>query len=176
MGVLETRRLILRELKPQDQGELAKVLCDQEAMRYYPHPFSEEEAAGWIRWNMDNYRQYGHGLWAVIRREGGVFLGDCGITIQEIEGRQLPELGYHIIPAFGGRGYATEAAAACVTYAFETLGMDELYSYTTPANIPSRRVAEKIGMKEAGRFRKEIDGRIWEEVLHRIEKKEIQEK
>jgi RimJ/RimL family protein N-acetyltransferase len=176
MGISITSRLILRELTPDDQDELAKVLSEVEAMRYYPHPFSDAEVAGWIRWNMDNYHKYGHGLWGVIRREDGVFLGDCGITMQEIEGRELPELGYHIIPAYGGRGYATEAAAACVTYAFETLGIDVLYSYTTPANIPSRRVAEKIGMKEAGRFQKEIEGQIYEEVLHFLEKKEGQGK
>lgn len=176
MDILETNRLILRELAPEDQDELSKVLSDADAMRYYPHPFSKTEVAGWIRWNMDHYRKYGHGLWAVIRREGGVFLGDCGITMQEIEEKELPELGYHIIPAYGGRGYATEAAAACAAYAFETLGMDVLYSYTSPANRPSRRVAEKIGMKEAGRFRKEIGGQTYEEVLHSLEKNKGREK
>ena len=170
MDILETGRLVLRELTPEDTDELSKVLTDAGAMRYYPHPFSGEEVAGWIRWNLNNYRKYGHGLWAVIRKDDGVFLGDCGITIQEIEGKALPELGYHIIPAYGGKGYATEAAAACIQYAFETLGMDVLYSYTTPENIPSRRVAEKIGMREAGRFKKEIGGKSYEEVLHRIKK------
>jgi len=170
-AIIATSRLILRELTPKDQDELARVLSDADAMRYYPHPFTGEEVEGWIRWNMENYEKYGYGLWAVIRKADGVFLGDCGITMQEIEGRELPELGYHIIPAYGGRGYATEAAAACVRYAFEHLGMDVLYSYTTPANIPSRRVAEKIGMEAAARFRKRIGDHMYEEVLHRIEKR-----
>lgn len=170
MKILETERLILRELAPEDRDDLAKVLSDAEAMRYYPHPFSEKEVEGWIRWNTENYRKYGYGLWAVIRREDGVFLGDCGITMQEIEGRELPELGYHIIPAYGGRGYATEAAAACMDYAFGILNMDTLYSYTTPENLPSRRVAEKIGMKVVKRFTKEIAGGTYQEVLHCIEK------
>jgi RimJ/RimL family protein N-acetyltransferase len=69
----------LRELEVSDKNELSKVLSDPESMQYYPHSFSEEEVENWIRWNVENYRKYNHGLWAVILEEDGKFIGDCGI-------------------------------------------------------------------------------------------------
>ncbi len=121
MIILETERLYLRELVPSDTKELRKVLSDPESMQYYPHPFSEEEVDKWILWNIENYHNYQHGLWAVILKEGQVFLGDCGITMQNIENEIVPEIGFHIIKEYSKRGYATEAARACKDYAFQVL-------------------------------------------------------
>ena len=94
--IIETKRLYLRELDILDLDDLSKILSDSESMRYYPHPFSRKEVSKWIKWNIDNYHRYNHGLWAVILKENETFLGDCGITVQEIENSKLPELGYHI--------------------------------------------------------------------------------
>jgi RimJ/RimL family protein N-acetyltransferase len=129
-----------------DKDDLAEILSDEEAMRYYPHPFSPQEVENWITWNMKNYATYGFGLWAVILKETGDFLGDCGITMQTIDGEPFPEIGYHIKKAYWNRGFATEAAKACRDYAFEVLGYEEIYSYMTIHNTPSRRIAEKVGM------------------------------
>lgn len=172
MNIIETERLTLRELTLDDQNDLARVLSDAESMAHYPHPFTASEVEGWIRWSLANYKTHGYGLWAVIRREDGVFLGDCGITRQEIEGNQLPELGYHIIKEYWGNGYASEAAAACIAYAFDDLGMDAVYSYTTPDNLASRRVAEKNGMVLVKTFKKELYGKAYEEVLYCLKRED----
>lgn len=147
MKIIETERLYLRELTMEDKEEWAKVLSDVESMKFYPHPFSEKEVENWINWNIDNYKKYKHGLWAVILKDGDIFLGDCGITIQNIDGEVVPEMGFHIIKDYCKKGYATEAAIACKKYAFEVLNYEKLYSYTILENIPSQKVAQKVGMK-----------------------------
>ncbi|MBN1467576.1 MAG: GNAT family N-acetyltransferase [Fusobacteriaceae bacterium] len=147
MKIIETERLYLRELTMEDKEEWAKVLSDIESMRFYPHPFSEKEVENWINWNIDNYKKYKHGLWAVILKDGDIFLGDCGITMQNIDGEVVPEMGFHIIKDYCKKGYATEAAIACKKYAFEVLNYEKLYSYTILENIPSQKVAQKVGMK-----------------------------
>lgn len=144
--ILETNRLILRELTPDDLHRLHPMLSDPDAMQHYPHPFSLDETRAWISRNLERYAADGFGLWAVIRREDGAFLGDCGITMQRIMGRPVPEIGYHIGREFTCCGYASEAARACLEYAFDTLGFDRVYCYMKHTNAASRRVAEKIGM------------------------------
>ena len=166
--IMETERLYLRELKRNDAAELADILCDPDAMRYYPGPFSIEQVRNWIQWNIDNYERYHHGLWAVILKKGEIFIGDCGITIQEIEGEKLPELGYHIKKEHCNRGYATEAAKACIRYAFSKFKYDELYTYTRYDNIPSIKVAEKNGMQFVKYFKKSVMGVDVKEALYRI--------
>lgn len=146
MKIIETKRLYLRELLIDDQKELMKVLSDSESMKFYPHPFSEEEVEKWIQWNIENYKKYKHGLWAVILKEGEIFIGDCGITMQNIENEIVPEIGFHIIKEYCNRGFATEAALACKEYAFKVLNYPKVFSYTTLPNIPSQKVAQKIGM------------------------------
>ena len=116
-------------------------------MKYYPKVFDEEKVEKWIQWNIENYSKYNHGLWAVILKEGEVFLGDCGITMQRIEDEVVPEIGFHIIKNYCNKGYATEAALACKEYAFEVLNYSRVFSITNERNIPSQKVAEKIGMK-----------------------------
>lgn len=154
MKILETQRLYLRELTIADKQELMKVLSDPESMEFYPHPFSEAEVERWIRWNIENYKRYNHGLWAVIRKEGDLFIGDCGITMQDIGGETVPEIGFHIIKDYWNKGYATEAARACMDYAFKFLYYPKVFSYTTVRNVPSQKVAKKIGMQIYKHFEK----------------------
>lgn len=92
--ILKTERLVLREFVPEDFEALYAILSDAETMRHYPKPFDEAKVRGWIEWNLENYRKYGFGLWAMELKETGEFLGDCGITMQTIDGEQLPEIGY----------------------------------------------------------------------------------
>ncbi|MEN1969062.1 GNAT family N-acetyltransferase [Lentibacillus sp. N15] len=157
---METKRLYLRQLLMEDKDELSRVLSDSESMQYYPHPFSEEEVRNWIQWNMENYKRYNHGLWAVILKDGDKFIGDCGITMQTIKGETVPEIGFHIIKEYWNKGYATEAAFACKEYAFHVLGYTKIFSYTTLRNISSQKVAEKIGMKTYTFFEKNGEQQI----------------
>ncbi len=169
--IIETKRLYLRELRIEDSDELGKILTDPETMAYYPRPFTMEEVKTWIKRNINSYQTNRHGLWAVILKDSNVFIGDCGITIQDIDGERLPELGYRINKDYCNKGYATEAAKACMDYAFSTLNIQTLYTYTDSLNIPSMKVAEKNGMNFVKRFSKEVMGKLVEEVLYSIELK-----
>ncbi|MGE0076450.1 MAG: GNAT family N-acetyltransferase [Bacteroidales bacterium] len=150
--IFETERLFLRELTLQDMPNLSLVLSDRESMKHYPHAFSAEEVKKWIERNIARYKNDGFGLWAVIRKDDNQFLGDCGITLQNIDGDILPEIGFHIIKSFCNMGYATEAAEACKKYALETLGFKSIYSYSEIGNKPSQRVSAKIGMSKVKTF------------------------
>lgn len=160
MIILETKRLYLREMRIEDKKELMQVLSDPESMQFYPHPFNDEEVEKWIQWNIENYEKYKHGLWAVIHKEDGVFIGDCGITMQMISNETVPEIGFHIIMKYCNNGFATEAAFACKEYAFKVLHYPKIYSYTTIRNISSQKVAHKIGMRFNKYFEKNGETQI----------------
>ena len=154
-SIIETPRLFLRQLTLEDASNLALVLSDQESMRHYPHAFSDEEVRKWIERNIERYKNEGFGLWAVIRKTDNQFLGDCGITLQNIDGDVLPEIGFHIIKTFCNMGYATEAAQACKKYAIEVLGFKSIYSYYEAGNKASQRVSSKIGLAKVKTFEKD---------------------
>jgi [ribosomal protein S5]-alanine N-acetyltransferase len=143
--VLETSRLILREFVPEDVGALARVISDPETMRFYPSPFDRAEVEEWIARNIRRYAN-GYGLWAVDLKATGEMIGDCGITLQEVDGDRLPEIGYHLRREMWGQGFATEAARACRDYGFRALEADLLISLIRPGNVASCRVAERNGM------------------------------
>ncbi|RLL45534.1 N-acetyltransferase [Oceanobacillus piezotolerans] len=160
MKILETERLYLRELALSDAKELSKVLSDPESMQYYPEPFDSERVERWIHLNMDHYKRYHHGLWAVILKDRDIFIGDCGITMQVVDRETVPEIGFHIIKSYWNRGYATEAALACKDYAFHVLQFPKVFSYTNINNVPSQKVAKKIGMQEYKIFEKNGERQI----------------
>lgn len=143
-AVLETARLTLRPLTLDDVDGLLEIFGDPEAMWAYPSTKDRAQTAGWIRWAMASYEANGWGLWAVIRRDDGRFLGDCGPMLQPVEGEEVPELGYHILRAEWGEGYATEAALACRDWFFANTTHDRLVSIVWPPNTASRRVAERV--------------------------------
>lgn len=144
--VMETGRLLLRHLQLDDLDDLAAIVGDPAGMRHYPHPFTRPETRDWILRNRARYAEHGHGLWAVILKETGEFVGDCGLTIQTLEGVDELEVGYHIKRSHWRRGLATEAALACRDFAFDALNRDRLVCITSPGNFASRGVAEKLGM------------------------------
>jgi len=144
MWILATERLALRQFTSDDINNLMQIFADPEAMRFYPAPFSREKTEGWIRWSLDSCEKNGFGLWAVVRKEDGLFLGDCGLMLQPVEERTELEIGYHILRREWGHGYATEAACACRAYAFSTLAYPRVVSIVDPLNIASRHVAAKV--------------------------------
>ena len=145
--VIETPRLILREFLTHDAEALACVISDPETMRFYPAPFDRQGVEGWIARNIRRYEKDGHGLWAIDLKSTGEMIGDCGITLQEVDGEPLPEIGYHLRRDMWGQGFATEAARACRDYGFDSLKAEFLISLIRPENLRSRRVAERNGMK-----------------------------
>jgi ribosomal-protein-alanine N-acetyltransferase len=144
--VLETSRVRLRPFRLDDLEGLTAILGDAATMRFYPHPFSRGECRRWIEWNVGSYALHGFGLWAMVLKETGELVGDCGLTVQEVDGEDMVEVGWHVQRILWGRGLATEAGAACRDHAFDTVGLDRIVSLIRPANVASCRVAEKLGM------------------------------
>jgi ribosomal-protein-alanine N-acetyltransferase len=146
MTILETPRLILRELVPEDRDALALVISDPETMRHYPAPYDRAGVENWIARNRARYAAHGHGLWGMVLKATGELIGDCGLTLQEVDGENIVEIGYHLRRDLWGQGLATEAARACRDYGFRQLAAERLISLIRPENLPSRRVAERNGM------------------------------
>ena len=156
--ILETPRLFLREMVPEDLPALSRVLTDPVIMTHYPYPFDEDRVRSWIDRNRRRYRDLGFGLWAVCLKDTGEMIGDCGLTLQDIGGRMLPEIGYHIRRDCQKKGYAREAAAAVRDWAFMNTGYPALYSYCKYTNLPSIRTAESIGMRFEREYPDEANG------------------
>ena len=183
--IMETERLILREYVPEDFDALYEILSDPETMQHYPAPFDADKVRGWIAWNLDNYGKYGFGLWAVVLKETGKFIGDCGITIQNIDGEKLPEIGYHIHKKHWRRGFAKEAARAVRDWVFRNTDYDTIYSYMKYTNVGSFRTALANGMKKVKEYPDPknivscvyaISRRVWEKLTEETEKRDLMEK
>jgi ribosomal-protein-alanine N-acetyltransferase len=130
-----------------DLDFVAAMLSHPEVMRFYPKPYSREEAKWWIGRQLDRYERYGHGLWLAEDRATGEPRGQVGLMIQEVDGVEEPEIGYLIHHPFWRQGLATEAALATRDWAFGTLGLPRVISLIRPKNLPSQGVAGKLGMK-----------------------------
>ena len=156
--ILQTPRLTLRELEPHDFTAICRVLQDKETMYAYEHAFSDEEVQAWLNNQLRRYREDGFGLWAAIHKESGKMIGQCGITLQEVNGERVPEVGYLFERAHWHKGYATEAAIACKEYAFNVLGLDTVYSIIRDINIASQNVAKRNGMVVCGKIVKHYYG------------------
>lgn len=151
--IIETERLLLREYTMEDFNDLYEILSDQETMKHYPKPYDENGTKRWLEWSIKNYQEYGFGLWAIILKETGEFIGDCGITIQNIDNELLPEIGYHINKKHWLKGYAKEAGIAVRDWAFNNTTYTCLYSYMNHTNIASFSTAKAIGMKKIKEYK-----------------------
>jgi RimJ/RimL family protein N-acetyltransferase len=148
-AVIETERLVLREMSLDDLDTVAAMLADAEVMRFWPRPYTREEAVRWIeRWIAD-YARFGCGYWLMIEKTSGRTAGQAGVVMATIDGAQAPSLGYIVDRPFWNRGYATETAAACLDWALARWPV--VVTPIRPENGPSLRVAEKLGLVEERR-------------------------
>lgn len=155
---ITTERLILREYTQADFEDLYAILSDPVTMQHYPKPYDAAGTQRWLDWSINNYKTYGFGLWAIVLKETGEFIGDCGITMQPIDGQQLPEIGYHIHRDHWRRGYAKEAASAVRDWGFQNRDFDCLYSYMKFTNVASYSTARSIGMEKIKEYPDKEDG------------------
>lgn len=155
---IESKRLILREMTMDDYDGLSKVIGDSEVMKHYPHPFDEEGVKRWISRNIERYEVFGFGLWAVVLKETGELIGDCGLTMQMINGKIKPEIGYHIRKDYQRQGYGSEAARASRDWAFYNTPFNIIYSYMKAANIGSYSTAAAIGMHQVEEYEDKTNG------------------
>lgn len=167
--ILETRRLFLREMNMDDYDALYTVLADTDIMQHYPYTFDEKRVREWIKRNTDRYRDNGFGLWAVCLKGTGEMIGDCGLTLQNIDGKMLPEIGYHIRKDCQHKGYAREAARAVLEWAFRKTDYPSFYSYCKYTNEASYKTAESIGMHFDKEYPDEVNEITHVSVIHRNE-------
>ena len=163
--ILETERLWLRCITYDDLDDLLRIWGDPEAMKFFPKALNRQEMVEWIDRNLKRYEECGHGIWAALLKEIQQFVGDCGLVIQDVDGIQELEVGYHFNKAFWGRGLAAEAARGCMEYARTTLNRRRVISMIRPENLASRRVADRNGLK----IEKEIFWRGYQHYVYSIE-------
>lgn len=173
--ILETKRLILREMTMEDITEISAILKDEKTMYAYEHGFSDQEVSDWIKRQLDRYEKYGFGLWAVILKANGRLIGQCGITMQDAGDREVMEVGYLFNRSFWHNGYACEAARACRNYAFERLGAEEICSIIRTNNLPSQRVAIRNGMLPRSIFTKHYMGIDMPHIVFSVTRKDLQQ-
>lgn len=143
-----TERLILRSWKYEDRKPFAEMNGNKNVMRYFPAILSEEESNAFVNRINAEFEETGFGLYAVEIKESGEFIGYVGFHRFNFDAPFSPnwEIGWRISDKFWHKGYATEAAAACINYAREKQLCDRLYSLTAHANITSENVMKRIGM------------------------------
>lgn len=168
--ILETQRLILREMTQADFPALCGYLQDEDVMYAYEHAFDDAEVQEWLDRQIKRYSDYGFGAWAVILKETGEMIGQCGLTMQEIDGVSVPEIGYLLCKEHWHKGYATEAAIACKEYAFNVLKPDEVCSIIRDTNIASQNVAKRNGMTLCASYVKHYYGIDMPHLVFKVKK------
>lgn len=148
MIYFQTERLILRDWK---QADIEPFICmnqNEEVMRYFPKTLTKEESLHFIEKIQAEFDERGHGLYAVEERESKEFIGYIGLHQATFDADFTPctEIGWRLKRDAWGKGYATEAAKACLSYGFDVLDLKTIYSFTAKINQPSRNVMNKIGM------------------------------
>lgn len=156
--ILETERLALREMQPSDFDALCRIMQDEQTMTAYEGAFSDAEVQAWLNRQLERYRTWGFGLWAVILKETDAMIGQCGLTMQPWKGQEVLEIGYLFERGYWHRGYATEAARACKAYAFDVLNANEVCSIIRDTNTASQNVALRNGMQRADSWVKHYRG------------------
>lgn len=153
MSFLETERLVLRRWTAADWKPFAAMNVDPLVMEFFDRPLSAEESKAAAERIQAHFERHGFGLWAVELRESKRFIGFMGLSVPGFRAHFTPcvEIGWRLSPACWGRGLATEAARKVLQHGFEQIGLEEIVSFTSPANLRSRRVMEKLGMTHDSR-------------------------
>lgn len=155
---LETERLIMREMTHADLPSLCEIMKDENTMYAYEGAFSDAEVQEWLERQILRYQKWDFGLWAVVLKETGKMIGQCGLTMQPWKDDEVLEIGYLFNRNYWHKGYATEAAAACKQYAFDVLKAEEVCSIIRDTNIRSQNVALRNGMTLTDKWTKHYRG------------------
>lgn len=148
VAVLTTERLRLRAWTEGDLEPFAALNADPRVMAHFPKCLDRSESDALAARVRDHFERRGFGWWAVEAPGIASFIGFVGLSMPSFQAPFMPcvEIGWRLATAYWGRGYATEAARAALRFGFNDLGLEEIVSFTVPANLPSRGVMARLGM------------------------------
>jgi len=152
--IIHTERLTLRAWETKDLLDCVEMNLDKEVMKYFLSVLTKEQTIEFYDRVQKHFLENGFGLYVVENTITQEFLGYTGFMIANFEASFTPcvEIGWRFKKQYWGKGYATEAAKACLNYGFDTLGFDKIYSFTATPNIKSENVMKRIGMIKTGTF------------------------
>jgi RimJ/RimL family protein N-acetyltransferase len=171
--LIETPRLILRQWKASDYDPYIQLNKDSDVMEFFPSVSSKDESLAQVDRFIAHIDQHGFGFFAVERKDSGQFVGFTGLSHPRFEASFTPcvEIGWRLSKANWGQGFATEAAKACLEFGFGSIGLDEIYAFTSVHNKRSEQVMLKAGMLKQGEFEHPLieDGHfLRQHVLYKI--------
>lgn len=154
--MLTTSRLLLRQWQPDDAEPFARLNADPAVMAHFPALLSRTESDAAMTRYQQSIADNGWGLWAVERRDNGVFIGFVGLNLPRYETPFTPcvDIGWRLARDAWGQGFATEAAKTCLAFGFGSLQLAEIVSFTSKDNLRSQQVMQRLGMQRdpAGDF------------------------
>ncbi|MGA3219778.1 MAG: GNAT family N-acetyltransferase [Acidimicrobiales bacterium] len=145
---LRSPRTVLRHWRDDDREGFAELNADPEVMEHFPKVLTRAESDAFVDRIMAGMTERGWGLWAVELTATGAFCGFVGLNPVSFDAPFTPavEIEWRLARSYWGQVIATEAAAVALSYAFETLGLEEVVSFTSTTNLRSQRVMQKLGM------------------------------
>ncbi|WP_432713548.1 GNAT family N-acetyltransferase [Pedobacter sp.] len=162
--ILETNRLILRELNQSDAKNFYDLNSNPNVIKYTANSaFKNVEEAREFLEKYQDYRLNGCGRWAVVEKTTNKFIGWCGLKFDETKNET--DIGFRFFEEEWNKGYATESATACLQYGFENLKLKRIVGRAMKENIGSIKVLEKIGLK----YEKDVEFDGKEAVIYKIE-------
>jgi RimJ/RimL family protein N-acetyltransferase len=145
---LRTERLLLRRWRHSDRIPFQQMNADPRVMEFFPELLTAEASDALIDRADDHFNRCGFGPFAVELLESKSFIGFIGLSIPAFDAHFMPavEIGWRLAFEHWGKGLATEGARAALDFGFNDLGLQQVVSFTVPANQRSRRVMERLGM------------------------------
>lgn len=142
---METDRLYIRKFVEADIERWYEITSDPETLSFWPSPFTKKQAEDWVNLAIKNYSNLGYGKFALIEKDSSILIGDCGFLDINLFDHRENDLGYILGKEYWGKGFATEAAKACLHFGINSFGMRRLVATMEITHHASKRVAEKIG-------------------------------
>ena len=169
---LETERLIIREFEDRDLDGIYAIMKKPEVMYAWEHGFTLDETRAWLVQQQERYQKNNFGYFAVLQKATGAIIGQAGLINSDIEGVFVTQIGYIFDNSVWGNGYANEAAGSLVKAAFNTFGINKLYCTMRPENLPSVKVAERLGFCRVGEYIKVYNGKEMPHLIYMLEDKQ----
>lgn len=167
--IIETERLVLREISKNDYKEISNILKDIEIMYAWEKEFSDEEVKSWIDKNLTRYYNDGFSYYLALNKFNNSVVGVMGPLIENIDGKEYIGVAYILNKKYWSKGYATEGVRACIEYAFKKLNANKVIAQIRPENKSSLNVAKRLNMKKESEYIKLYQGKKMKHLIYSIE-------